>query len=306
MKFGLKIIDSINITHFTHIISTVTKLCARTENKKCLLKITEDAVYFILPEFSSSANNSTGSGRTSFWISLDPKVLFEFLVCEGKSGPDDHLLMLEVKPESLLRALKSSPNIKMIRIKLTKRKQTCLTVELELHSMTAKQNSRTITHDIPIELLSSRDESNSFDEPDVSRTNLSIEMPPVKLLKHMIDRMKVLNDFVYFEANSQGNLTLKVEADAASVSTYFQGLHNLPCKRQQKNRNEEQNEEEENNGIDSSSVRLNLKKLAEFINALQFQPSKIICNFVHRKFAHFFVLHDDDLVLQYLISSVMS
>jgi len=55
-----------------------------------------------------------------------------------------------------------------------------------------------------------------------------------------------------------------------------------------------------------SSVRLSLKKLYEFVNALQFSPSKIICNFVDQRYAHFFVVHDDDLVLQYLISSVLS
>jgi HUS1 checkpoint protein len=311
MKFGIKIVDNVNITHFTHIVATVSKLCAKSANEKsCLLKLTDESFYFILPEFSSSSS-SASTGRTSFWISIDPKILFEFCICEGKT-PDEHMLLLEIQPESLLRALKSSPNIKMIRIKLTKRQSTCLTVELELHSMTSKLNSRTITHDIPIRILS-KVESNNFQEPDVNRTNLSIEMPPLKLLKHMIERMKCLSEYVYLEATNQGSLTLKIEADAVSVCSYFRNLTNLPIKSSSNNQSqdeeiiqEDDEEIDDDNQIKTCSVRLSLKKLSEFINGLQFQPTKIICNFSNRKYAHFFVLHEDDLVLQYLISSVLS
>lgn len=99
-----------------------------------------------------------------------------------------------------------------------------------------------------------------------------------------------------------GTLTLKTETDSVSVCSYFRNLINLPIKTCSSSNNRILNEI---NGTDSS-VRLSLKKLNEFINALQFQPNKIICNFIDQKYAHFFVVHDDDLVLQYLISSVMN
>lgn len=162
--------------------------------------------------------------------------------------------------------------------------------------MATKANSRTITHDIPIRVISTlKINVDDFQEPDINRTNLSIEMPSLKLLKHMIERLKVLHEFVYFEVTNNGTLTLKVEADAVSVCTYFRNLKNLPIFNQG-----------DNPQTSRCVVRLSLKKLHEFINALQFQPTKIICNFVNQKYAHFFVVHDEDLVLQYLISSVMN
>jgi len=97
-----------------------------------------------------------------------------------------------------------------------------------------------------------------------------------------------------------GTLTLKIEADSVSVCSYFRNLINLPIRTSSSSSSN-------NiilNGADSS-VRLSLKKLNEFITAIQFQPNKIICNFIDQKYAHFFVVHDDDLILQYLISSVM-
>ena len=79
--------------------------------------------------------------------------------------------MLEIQPDCLLRTMKSSPNIKMARIKLTKRQTPCLTVELDLHSLTSKTNSRTITHDIPVKLMSTtKMNMDDFREPNISRT----------------------------------------------------------------------------------------------------------------------------------------
>ena len=86
---------------------------------------------------------------------------------------------------------------------MTKRKSTCLTVELDLHSMSSKVNSRTITHDIPIKVVSSK-QQDDFREPSIERTTLSIEMPPLKLIKHMIERMTFLSDFVFLEATNTG------------------------------------------------------------------------------------------------------
>jgi hypothetical protein len=133
-------------------------------------------------------------------------------------------------------------------------------------------------------------------------------MPPIKLFKHMLERMKCLSDFIYLEATDDGCLTLKIEADAVSVCSYFRDLKNLPIigSRENEEESNERDRETDVQGPKNCSVRLSLKKLCDFVNALQFNPSKIICNFANRKYAHFFVIHEDDLVLQFLISSVLS
>jgi len=69
--------------------------------------------------------------------------------------------------------------------------------------MSSKINSRTITHDIPIKVVSAK-QQDDFREPSIERTTLSIEMPPLKLFKHMIERMKFLGDFVILEATNKG------------------------------------------------------------------------------------------------------
>ena len=123
MKFGAKLLDSTNINLFTQIVSTITKLCQKTSNdKSCVLKLTSDTIYFILPEFASNNVNNNSSGRTSFWTSINSRAIFEFYICEGKGVAESRneenkeLILLEIQPESLLRALKSTTsNIKMVK-----------------------------------------------------------------------------------------------------------------------------------------------------------------------------------------------
>lgn len=183
-----------------------------------------------------------------------------------------------------------------VRIKLTKRQMPCLTVEIDLHSMSARSNSRTITHDIPVKVISTRGAAD-FDEPSVGRATLSVQMPPLRLLKHMIERMKCLSEFVTMEASDRGELVFSIDADAISVGSYFRNLVNLPLTA---------TADAADDHFRKCSVRLSLKRLHDFVNALQFQPTKIICNFANQRYVHFFVLHDDDFVLQFLLSAVLN
>ena len=114
MKFGIKILDQINITHFAHIISSITKLCAKSANEKsCILKLTTDSMYFILTEFASNNAASSGLGRTSFWMNIDPKSIFDYYIVEGKSI-EENFILLELQPDVLNQTLKSNPNVKMV------------------------------------------------------------------------------------------------------------------------------------------------------------------------------------------------
>lgn len=117
MKFGAKLLESVNINQFTHIVTTIGRLTAKNStDKSCVLKLTPERIFFILPEFATVSTLTNSLGRTSFWMSLDPSSIFELYVCEGKPDDAQQVILLEIQPESLLRALKSTTgNIKMVR-----------------------------------------------------------------------------------------------------------------------------------------------------------------------------------------------
>ena len=60
MKFGAKIIDTSNITYFTQLIATVSKLCSKTTNRSCILKLTSEKIYFL---FTDSLTISPGNEK---------------------------------------------------------------------------------------------------------------------------------------------------------------------------------------------------------------------------------------------------
>ena len=55
---------------------------------------------------------------------------------------------------------------------------------------------------------------------------VSICMPPLKILRNVVDRMKNLSNFVVISANQSGEMTLKVETDVVTVATHFRDLEN--------------------------------------------------------------------------------
>ena len=191
---------------------------------------------------------------------------------------------------------------------MTKRQLPCITVEIDLHSMSSRVNSRSITHDIPIKIIATSKVSlEDFQEPSVSRAALmSIQLPPLRIIKNMIERMKCLNDFVFLEATNKGTLNFKIDSDAVSICCYFRNLptceDHLPPDQTRTSKDQIESDE----SIESCTVRLSLKRLNDFFNSLHFLPTKIVCYFLNQKYAHFCAIQDDNIVLQFLISSVLS
>lgn len=50
-------------------------------------------------------------------------------------------------------------------------------------------------------------------------------VPPLKLLRNVVDRMKNIHDYLGITANMGGELTLKVETDMVSIATFYTHLH---------------------------------------------------------------------------------
>jgi hypothetical protein len=53
---------------------------------------------------------------------------------------------------------------------------------------------------------------------------VSIQLPALKLLRTVAERMKALSSYIVLLANHEGTLILKVETPEATVSTHFKNL----------------------------------------------------------------------------------
>ncbi|XP_069046969.1 checkpoint protein HUS1 isoform X2 [Lepisosteus oculatus] len=257
MKFRSKIVDVVCLQHFTRVVSTISKL-----TKTCTLRLTTSNLYFILCD-------KVANGGVSMWCELSQGNFFDEFQLEGVS-PDANEIYLKLAPENLSRALKTANNAKSLKIKLTKKHCPCITLAVELPSLTT--SSRVVTHDIPVDVIP-RKFWNDFQEPAVP-------------------------DFDVLEANRNGEMNLKIETDLVSVATHFKNLENPPW-----DGDESQGPSQDRHPETMAEARIDIRKLQQFLAGQQVNPCKAVCNIVSGRIVHFILLHED-VSLQYFIPAV--
>ncbi|XP_054847645.1 checkpoint protein HUS1 isoform X2 [Eublepharis macularius] len=212
MRFRAKIADIGCLNHFTRMINTIAKL-----TKTCTLRLTVDKLYFIL-------SDKVANGGVGMWCELSQGNFFDEFQMEGVAAEHNEIY-LELTPENLSRALKTAQNAKAVKIKLTNKNCPCLTVAVELPSLSS--SSRVVTHDIPVGVIP-RKLWKDFREPAVPDFDVSIYLPVLKTMKNIVERMKNLSDSIVMEANLNGDMNLKIETELVSVTTHFKELGNPP------------------------------------------------------------------------------
>jgi HUS1 checkpoint protein len=120
-------------------------------------------------------------------------------------------------------------------------------------------------------------------------------MPPLKLLRNVIDRMKNIHDYFIITANMAGELTLKVETDMVSVATFYTNLdhpqigtaapagalcvlfHALPHRfRVRTNANTEGRSPPRRDQDKTAEVKVDIKKFNRFLYSYQVSPTNVI------------------------------
>ncbi|XP_062898417.1 checkpoint protein HUS1 [Mobula hypostoma] len=283
MKFRAKIVDVGCLNHFTRIVNTISKL-----TKTCILRLSSDKLFFIL-------SDKVASGGVAMWCQLFQGNFFDEFQIEGVSAEYNEIY-LELTPENLSRSLKTSQNAKTVKIKLTMKHCPCITIAVELPSLS--HHSRIVTHDIPVSIIP-RKLWNDFEEPSVPDFDVSIYLPVLKTMKSVVERMKNLSNHIVIEANQNGEMNLKIDTDLVSVTTHFKELGNPPWV-------EEETQSysfERRDSTNMSKAKIDIKRLLQFLAGQQVNPSKAICNIVNKKVIHFVLLHDD-VSLQYFIPAL--
>jgi HUS1 checkpoint protein len=95
-------------------------------------------------------------------------------------------------------------------------------IEFDVEIFQATQ-SMSILQDVPVNMLSPSQVA-SFVEPLLPDPEVYIMMPPLKLLRNVVDRMKNIDDYLTIQANMAGEFTLKVETDMVSIATFYRNL----------------------------------------------------------------------------------
>ncbi|KAL8165734.1 UNVERIFIED_CONTAM: DNA damage checkpoint control protein, partial [Gekko kuhli] len=264
-------------------IHTIAKL-----TKTCALRLTVDKLYFIL-------SDKVANGGVGMWCELSQGSFFDEFQMEGVAAEHNEIY-LELTPENLARAFKTAQNAKAVKIKLTNKHCPCLTVAVELPSLSS--SSRIVTHDIPVRVIP-RKLWSDYREPVVPDFDVSIYLPVLKTMKSIVERMKNLSNSIVIEANLNGDMNLKIETELVSVATHFKELGNPPWV----SGNGSQNSTQERDPEIMAEARIDIKKLLQFLAGQQVNPTKALCNIVSKRIVHFILLQEE-VSLQYFIPAL--
>ena len=177
MKFRARMIEHLLVKKFYSIVVTMGKMA-----KLCVLRLTADKIFFILTDQSVS-------GGPAVWAEIDQESFFNEYNMEGVSSDQNNEIYLEFSPDKLAKTLNSlrTGQTRSVKVKLTKKNDTpCLTFEVEMMGAPLV-SSRTCVHDFPVIVLP-RKLWSDFREPGLLQFDVSICLPEMKRLKHLLER----------------------------------------------------------------------------------------------------------------------
>ncbi|KAJ8888282.1 hypothetical protein PR048_007769 [Dryococelus australis] len=266
------------VEQLTYIVETLSKF-----TKLCVIRICVDKIYFIV------LDDSCIGDHPFVWCVLEQANFFRRYCLVGLNENNNEIF-LEFEPDMMAKSLnflKSSQIAESLTIKLTNKQSPCLTFEVNLTSTTL---ARMCVHDIPVTVVPHK-QWRMFVQPESPRFTVKIELPNLKLLRSVVERMKTLNPKVTIIASDNGDLVFKVETMMADMATHFKNLPVL--------------DKDVNESPQTSSVQVDIKKFMDFLACEQLHPQNVTCNIVNKKMVDFYLVHDD-FNLHFILPSVLS
>ncbi|EZA54157.1 checkpoint protein HUS1 isoform X2 [Ooceraea biroi] len=272
MKFKCRMVDAGAMRDFTSIVNNISRMA-----KYCVLRLTPDELCF-----------NVGDERVPvLWAVLAQHYFFVEYIMSGVSEQENEIY-LEFDASMFARSLNSlKVEAKSVKLKLTNKRQPCLTFDIDLSSLSV--DTRQCTHDVPVRLIP-RKEWPEHKMPDIPEFDLSLEIPHLKYLRHIVDRMKNMSSQVIVIANKCGALVLKIEVDHASVSSHFKGLQVWESRQEQNN--------------DDIFATVGIKKLAMFFGWDILNPQNVRCNILQEKMVKLTLDIGDHVTLHYFIPAI--
>ncbi|KAF5304880.1 hypothetical protein FQR65_LT00764 [Abscondita terminalis] len=271
MKFRALLMDVAAMKNFLNTVNSLSKL-----SRDCVMRIVARKVYFIIPD------EDTGPRKPLVWCELPVSFYFKEFNLEGVSQEHNEIYLCFATPmlAKSLSALKQ--NAKSLKIKLTNKQSPCLTLEIELGTNEGLQ-SRQLIHDIPVEVIARKNWSD-YAEPQFNDFHVSIEMPHLKPVKNIVERMKNMSHALIVSANKFGKLSLQIKTNMVNLSAHFTnlGIHSFAVGH---SADAEGNNHELGESTDETTVSatIDIKKFLMFLSGMQINNCQTNCSIVHGK-----------------------
>ena len=81
-----------------------------------------------------------------------------------------------------------------------------------------------VIQDVPVQLLQASDLSSLVEPSLPPDPDVNIYLPPLKVVRNVIDKMKNISDYLTITADMAHRLSFMIENDSVKVSTFYQNL----------------------------------------------------------------------------------
>ncbi|KAF9477730.1 cell cycle checkpoint [Pholiota conissans] len=251
----------VNVATFFRIVQAIEKL-----QKTCIIKFTETNMHII-------CNNDNNEGGIQVWSQIKVNSLFNDYRIQSNANNE---ITMAMSSEALLAALKSpSSNTSLdgeeVIMKLAKKNEHAL-LSFEISGMSRVGHGMRIVHDVKINVLKPVDVA-KLTEPLCPTPDLHILLPPLALLRTIVDRLRPMSDLLAFQANNNKRLLLAIRNDSVSVETEWNDCQNPAAA------------EDEGNGDDEEprdpnkmySVCISTRSFLKFLNIHVVSTTTIAC-----------------------------
>ncbi|KAJ8962556.1 hypothetical protein NQ318_000949 [Aromia moschata] len=266
MKFRAVITDTPAMRDFMNISLSLSKF-----SKNCIMRMTTRKVYFII------SDEEGGPRRPLVWCELPINFYFKEYNLVGVNEQYNEIY-LEFSTVLLARSLSVlKQNVKSVKIKLTNKDTPCLTIEIEL--MAGEILSRQVVHDIPVEVIAKKHWSD-YEEPRFNDFHISIQMPNLKAVRSIVEKMRNMSHNLIVSANKDGRLILQTKTNIVNLSAHFPDLSiqsfavgHIPSV----------NDCDEDEDRQTVRSMVDIKKFLMFLSGLQISNCRTVCSIVQDK-----------------------
>ncbi|GJQ65999.1 hypothetical protein Trydic_g4092 [Trypoxylus dichotomus] len=285
-------VDVSAMREFTNVAYSLSKLA-----KECVMRITPKKMYFII------SDDGSGTKKPFVWCELPADFYFNEYNVAGVNDEHNEIYLL-LSTNMLSRSLSTIKNhAHSLKMKLTNRQTPCITLEIEQSSDEGTEN-RQCVHDIPVELIPVKYWSD-YAEPQFNDFHVSIQMPSLKHIKNIVERMKHMSSSLIVSANKYGRLTLKIKTNMVAIAAHFPDLSVESFAVGQTILPDSDNENDVDELSNVVSAVIDIKKFLMFLYGMQLNNSKTICSIVQGKMVKLHLEQPGALSLQYFLTQLI-
>lgn len=283
MKFRAAIAEESSMSDFANIIFTLSKTF-----KEIAFTIESDKIII-------SGCDNTINGIPWAWTEIQKETLFSEYHMEGIDPVEHPFIVMSMNPIKMANALISLRNSpKSFKMKLVNKQFPCLSVNIE-SSRPEMNKTRQIAHDVPVSIIPSRDWP-EFQIPSLPKCYTYLAMPSLRSIKGLVDKLKNLGPSLTIYSKDTGQLSLVVESESVTVASHYKNLDVIV---------DSTNSPPASNDSGELSCRVDSKKLALSLSAIQFQFAKLFCSIIQDETLKISAEIRDNVLFNYILGAVI-